>query len=453
MPRSTACSLGTCSTLETIEVDSAGEHLLQVRAIDEAGQVDPTPAERRVHDRRPQRARHGDRVRTRQPDDGPHRHVHVPRRDRAARPAGRDVRVRPRRRRLRAMHIAAHGDDRRARRRRPRPRWSAPSTCAGNADPTPDLYEWLIEGPPDTTAPETIFVAGPPAMTPLFDALVTFTSERGQRRVRVLDRRRAVRGLRGGCRADRAAARRALRRRPGDRPRRQHRPDPGELRVDDRSPARRRRSRRPRRTRARARRRCSRSHRTRPGSRFECTRRRRRVGELHVAASRARSRTRMSSRATAHVPGPRGQRRSTRSLRPHAGDVTWTVGLAPDTTITLAETVIPDPADPALTLRLGFTGADDLTNPIDLEFECRLDTEPFEACSAPVEYDLTELTPGAAPLRGARRRPRRQRRPDAGRPRLHRRADAGHDDPHRARPGRERPRRRRRSRSRRTSRA
>ena len=66
----------------------------------------------------------------------------------------------------------------------------------GNADPTPDIYEWLIEGPPDTTAPDTIFVAGPPAVTPLFDALVTFTLQRGRRRVRVLDRRRAVRGLR-----------------------------------------------------------------------------------------------------------------------------------------------------------------------------------------------------------------------------------------------------------------
>ena len=40
-------SLGTCDTFEEIEVESAGEHLLQVRAIDEAGQVDPTPAEKR----------------------------------------------------------------------------------------------------------------------------------------------------------------------------------------------------------------------------------------------------------------------------------------------------------------------------------------------------------------------------------------------------------------------
>ena len=59
----------------------------------------------------------------------------------------------------------------------------------GNIDPTPDIYEWLIEGPPDTTAPDTIFVAGPPAVTPLFDALVDVHLQRGRRRVRVLDRR------------------------------------------------------------------------------------------------------------------------------------------------------------------------------------------------------------------------------------------------------------------------
>ena len=74
----------------------------------------------------------------------------------------------------------------------------------GNADPTPDIYEWLIEGPPDTTAPETIFVAGPPAVTPLFDALVTFTLQRGRRRVRVLDRQRRPFE---GCEADRRAHR------------------------------------------------------------------------------------------------------------------------------------------------------------------------------------------------------------------------------------------------------
>ena len=72
----------------------------------------------------------------------------------------------------------------------------------------------------------------------------------------------------------------------------------------------------------------------------------------------------------------------------------WRVGLAPDTTITLAEVIIPDPTDPAPTLRLGFTGSDDLTNPIELEFECRLDSAAFETCSAPAEYDLTTLTPG-----------------------------------------------------------
>ena len=32
---------------------------------------------------------------------------------------------------------------------------------AGNVDPTPDFYEWLVTAPPDTTAPETAFAAGP----------------------------------------------------------------------------------------------------------------------------------------------------------------------------------------------------------------------------------------------------------------------------------------------------
>ena len=91
----------------------------------------------------------------------------------------------------------------------------------------------------------------------------------------------------------------------------------------------------------------------------------------------------------------------------------WHVGLPPDTTITLAETIIPDPADPALTLRLGFTGTDDLTNPIDLEFECRLDSDAVRDLLAASEYDLTDADARPAPLRGARRRRRRQRRPDA----------------------------------------
>ena len=304
----------------------------------------------------------------------------------------------------------------------------------GNADPTPDIYEWLIEGPPDTTAPETIFVAGPPAVTPLFDALVTFSSnEAGVEFECSIDD-----GPFDGCEATVELT--GLQ--PGPHSVRSRAVD--EAGNRDLTPA-------------------SHSWTISPapnttltatppnpspgttalfsftsnqaGSRFECN-----VddGEWTNCSSPHL----VSFSDPEDVEGDHTfQVRAVNPVNPLSFDATpstfsWRVGLAPDTTITLAEMIIPDPTDPAPTLRLGFTGTDDLTNPIDLEFECRLDRRPFETCSAPVEYDLTDADAWPAPLRGARRRQRRQRRRQPGAPRLHGRAGAGHDDPDRARPGR-----------------
>ena len=104
----------------------------------------------------------------------------------------------------------------------------------------------------DVNLPETTILSGPPATTTSSTAAFTFSLERG-RRVRVLARRRTVRGLRGGPGAaarpavDRPPRHRAVPRpahppRPRRRRGRPVRPDAGHLHVDDRARRRRRRS-------------------------------------------------------------------------------------------------------------------------------------------------------------------------------------------------------------------
>ena len=384
-------SLGTCSTLEAIEVDSAGEHLLEVRAIDELGQVDPTPASRVFTI-----------VDLTAPDTAIEAGPDSPTTDRVA-TFEFIAEVEPPDPPGATFECALDGAD--------FVPCTSPYTITvpepavgahvlmvravdldGNADPTPDIYEWLIEGPPDTTAPETFFVAGPPAVTPRFDALVTFTSDE----VSVEFECSIDGGPFEGCEATveltdlepgpHSVAARAidLAGNVDETPASYSWlvSDPPNTTITSTPP--------------------NPSAGTtalfsftadQAGSRFEC----------NLDGSEWAN---CSSPQLVQFPDPEElegdhvfQVRAVNQINPESFDTTpavysWHVGLAPDTEITLAETIIPDPADPALTLRLGFVGTDDLTNPIDLEFECRLDGDPFLDCSAPVEYDLTELTPG-----------------------------------------------------------
>ena len=81
----------------------------------------------------------------------------------------------------------------------------------GRADaerrPTPESYTWTIEGAPDTTPPETRILSGAARPDAAIDRVVHLR-RRGRRDLRVLARRRAVRGVRVAGRV-RGGARRA----------------------------------------------------------------------------------------------------------------------------------------------------------------------------------------------------------------------------------------------------
>ena len=109
---------------------------------------------------------------------------------------------------------------------------------AGNVDPTPDFYEWLVIAPPDTVAPDTAIFSGPAEGSVSGpDVLFAFQASEPRRGVRVPARQREptrVGGLRGPVRADRPRVRtahaRGARARPG-RPA-ERRPDAGDAQLD-----------------------------------------------------------------------------------------------------------------------------------------------------------------------------------------------------------------------------
>ena len=397
--------LGSCSAPYEFEALSAGEHLLEVRAIDEAGQVDPTPAQRRftiVDLTAPDTSiavgpdsPTTDRIATFEfvaeiePPDPPGATFECALDEGDFAPCATPFTVNVPEPAAGAHVLLVRAVD-----------------LEGNADPTPDIYEWLIEGPPDTTAPETIFVAGPPAVTPSFDAVVTFTSNEAGVEFRCSIDGGPFECVRSSRRADRPRARSALRAGASRRPGRQRRPDPGRALVDDRRPARTRRSRRRRPIPARGRRRCSPSPRTWRGRASS-------VISTVRAGPTCTSPHLVSFTDPEAVEGPHTFTvRAINADNPLSFDTTpatyaWQVGLAPDTDITSVETLIPEAADPALTLRLGFTGSDDLTNPIDLEFECRVDQAAFETCSTSRRVRPDDAHARRPHVRRARRRPRR----------------------------------------------
>ncbi|MGQ0576199.1 MAG: right-handed parallel beta-helix repeat-containing protein [Pseudonocardia sp.] len=74
---------------------------------------------------------------------------------------------------------------------------------------------------------------------------------------------------------------------------------------------------------------------------------------------------------------------------------TFVQGLPPDTTI-IRTTDVPDPLDPTVvTLRIEFAGADETTPTLELEFECRLDGGTWSGCGPTLEeFVYNELPPG-----------------------------------------------------------
>lgn len=70
----------------------------------------------------------------------------------------------------------------------------------------------------------------------------------------------------------------------------------------------------------------------------------------------------------------------------------------PDTTIASATFLGPTDLVEPNSLRFEFTGSDNGTAPFELEFECALDGGPFEGCSTPHYIALDELTGGAHDL-------------------------------------------------------
>ena len=167
--------LGGCDTPYLAEIETAGQHTFGVAAIDDAGNIDPTPAERTwtIVDMSP-------------PDtsilSGPDGEVTETTAEfdvrglrGAHRPARERVRVRARLGRLRRLHRAAvHVSP------------ASPSGAhvlqvrakdpAGNVDISPDFWEWVVIGPPDTTPPDTFIVLGPPVDNSGPDVLFGFQS-------------------------------------------------------------------------------------------------------------------------------------------------------------------------------------------------------------------------------------------------------------------------------------
>ena len=120
----------------------------------------------------------------------------------------------------------------------------------------------------------------------------------------------------------------------------------------------------------------------------------------------------------AHAARPR--RRLGRPVRPHAGDVDTGASSPtsphPDTSIDSG----PPTVNADIEGIFAFSGIDEGTPPLELQFECRLDAGDWEQCDSP--HEVQDLAPGAAHPARPRHRPRAEHRPDArhlhvGRPR------------------------------------
>jgi CSLREA domain-containing protein len=85
------------------------------------------------------------------------------------------------------------------------------------------------------------------------------------------------------------------------------------------------------------------------------------------------------------------------TIDPTPATFSWEVGLSPDTAIVSVNT-LPVVAGESPILQFVFTGTDDMTLPLDLEYECSLDGGTFQGCSSGHEIDTAELSAGSHTL-------------------------------------------------------
>ena len=285
-----------------------------------------------------------------------------------------------------------------------------PSMLAGIVDPTPASYTWTIESPPDSTPPETSIDSTPPASTDSRDAMFDVLDRRSRRDVRVLARRRRLRRLHlADCRTPACAT--APTRSPcaPTTPPATRIPTPATLHLD---------GRRHRRTRRHRRRRSSRRRQGRPrpsmatfvfsadeaGIDVRVRRRRRR------RSTRAPHRCELArpQRRSAHVRRRRDrsgrQRRSVGPGEPHVDDRAAGDTTPPETAAGVGAGQ-PD--------REPDRGLHVLLQRVQLDVRVRTRRCPVrrDARRPPSYSGLVRRRPH---VRGARDRPGRQRRPDAG---------------------------------------
>jgi CSLREA domain-containing protein len=158
-----------CSTPHELQDLAPGEHTLAVRAVDEAGNADPTPATHgwRVEDVIAPETTIG------AGPDSPTQSTSATFEFSADEPAstfecsldGAAFASCTSPHQVDGVALGDHRLDVRAR------------DAAGNADPTPDVHEWIVEPAPDTVAPDTIILSAPPAETSDTTAAFGFTSD------------------------------------------------------------------------------------------------------------------------------------------------------------------------------------------------------------------------------------------------------------------------------------
>ena len=295
---------------------------------------------------------------------------------------------------------------------------SARSTRSATSTRRPAVSdEFVVEAAPDvaiTASRRASLLATPETDTTTVSFAVLV--HQPERDLRVLARpRRAVRALRLGRHLRERPVRRARVRRPGGRPARHALARARRLHVGERNarsaagddPERADGGRRRHHASPRPRR--SRSRRTGPGR--TCASCARSTTCRRPSATRRR-RTRTSSPASSTRSRSR-RPSSTSSSRPTPREWTWTIGdVAPPVT----EFVNPLPPNPSSeNVTFHFTGVDNGTPTIDLDFQCTLDGPGIEipetvGCSSP--FELQNLTRRRAHVHGQRDRRGRAHRRD-----------------------------------------